>query len=590
MEIHKPRARLTGSQWADRNRIIPPGTSPEPGPWRTSRVPYLQEIVDVATDSTTQRVVVMSASQIGKSELLLNVLGYFIDQEPSPILLLQPTVEAAQDFSKERIDPMIQATDALRKAISGPDKGDRVKSSRKSSDTILKKNFKGGYLALVGSNATTGLASRPIRVVLMDEVDRYGETKEGDPVKLAEQRTRNFHNRKIIKVSTPTFFNTKIHSEFKISDQREFYITCPGCGEELVLSWDLVKWKLDSEHNLIPDSVCLPCPHCGYILRDRYRIKDDLLKTGKWIRTADSEIAGFHLCSLYSPWVDLLDLVREYLRVKGNQNSRGLQEFTNLQLGLPFDPYASSKLTRQKIAARREIYPENGAIDDNALVLTAGVDVQRDRVECSIYGWGVGYEAWLISHDVLPGDPKSKAPWDALDQLLFNTPRFTEKGKKRNVLVTFIDSGDGYDTAEVYAYTGARKKRNVFSIKGRGGFAIPFTDRIKFVGTRRTGLYEIGVDAGKSIVMGALGIEKPGPGFIHFPKDSPHVDGEYFQQLLAEQLVSEETPSGETRYVWRKLRRRNEALDCAVYARAAIEVCLHENRTTLERIQELING
>lgn len=577
----KPHTRQTGSEWADTYRIVPAGTSPEPGKWRTDRVPYLKEIVDVATDHKTQRVVVMSASQIGKSEMLLNVLGFFIHQEPAPILMLQPTVEAAQDFSKERIDPMIQATDVLRGAVSGEDRGDRVKTSRKSSDTILKKNFKGGYIALVGSNATTGLASRPIRVVLMDEVDRYGETKEGDPIKLAEQRTRNFFNRKIVKVSTPTFFNTKIHHEYEASDKREFFITCPHCGEEVLLDWKMVEWKLDKNKRLIEDSIKILCPKCKELLRDGSRINPSLLITGKWKPTANSDIAGFHLSALYSPWTPLIDLVREYLRAIGTSDRKGLQEFVNLQLGLPYDPFENEQQSWQKLLARCENYPE-GKIPDDVLILTAGVDVQRNRLECSLYGWGLNHESWLIDHRQIMGDPKTDEPWKALDEYLLHTRFITKSGKRRIIGAVFVDSGDGYTTSNVYHYTKRRERFRFASIKGRGGFTVPYVDRAKRVGDCKALLYELGVDAGKSIVTGALAVQIPGPNYVHFPKGVTGVDEEFFKQLTAEVYQAETTASGDKKYSWVKIRDRNEALDCAVYARAALEA-LNINFEALKR-------
>lgn len=561
---------MSGSQWADAFRIVPAGTSPEPGHWRTSRVPYLREIVDTATDHTTQRVVVMSASQVGKSELLLNVLGFYINQEPSPILMLQPTVEAAQDFSKERIDPMIQATDVLRMAISGTSDDERQKSSRKSSDTILKKNFRGGYIALVGSNAATGLASRPIRVVLMDEVDRYGETKEGDPVKLAEQRTRNFFNRKIVKVSTPTFSDVKIHREWELSDKREFYLTCPHCGKEIKLEWKNVTFEVDENKELIEDSIRLNCPECGSQLRDKGRIDPDLLATGRWKAAAKSDIAGFHLNALYSPWTPLIDLVTEYLRAVRSADRRGLQEFTNLQLGLPFDPFLDEQQSWQKLQARAEFYPAEG-MPDGVLILSAGVDVQRNRLECSIYGWGLSYECWLIDHFQLMGDPKTAEPWRALDEVLLHRNYHTASGRRRIMGAVFVDSGDGYTTAEVYEYTKRRERYRFASIKGMAGFTVPFVDRGKRVGDIKALMYPLGVDAGKSVIYGALDVKIPGPNFVHFPKGQATVDAEFFKQLTAEVYQSTTAANGEKKWQWQKIRDRNEALDCAVYARAAIE-------------------
>ena len=247
----RPKSRLTGSEWADRYRYVAPGTSPEPGPWRTNRVPYLREPMDSLTDSVTEYVVMMCSSQVGKSEFVLNIMGYYADQEPAPQLMLQPTVEAAEAFSKERIDPTFRYSDGLKDKLD--DGKDGRGSSRKSSTTIRMKHYPGGYIALVGANSPAGLASRPIRVLLADEVDRYGFTKEGDPLKLAIQRTTNFHNRKIGMVSTPTVSgHSKIQEWWDKSDQRRYHVPCPHCGASQVLKWAQVKWQKDSDGRHLP--------------------------------------------------------------------------------------------------------------------------------------------------------------------------------------------------------------------------------------------------------------------------------------------------------------------------------------------------
>lgn len=281
LKFCRPVSRLTGSEWADAKRFISLGTTAEPGPWRTYRTPYLQEPLDAATDKTTEKVVLMCASQLGKSELLLNVLGYYADQEPSPQLMLQPTVEMAQAFSKERIAPMFRDSPGLAgKLIEGKEgRG----TEKKSSTTILMKHYPGGFLALVGANSPAGLASRPIRILLADEVDRYPESagKEGDPLKLAVQRTQNFGNRKLLMVSTPTVVGySKIHNEFLAGDQREFVVRCPECCQYNELKWENVHWESDDKGNVIESSVGLFCPHCGAKIRGPRKINPDILQSG----------------------------------------------------------------------------------------------------------------------------------------------------------------------------------------------------------------------------------------------------------------------------------------------------------------------
>ena len=297
-KILKPRPKLTGSEWADQYRFVAPGTSPEPGKWRTIRVPYMREPLDMATSHSVEKVVIMAASQVAKSELLMNVMGYYMDQEPSSIMMVQPTVDTAEAFSKERIDPTIQATPVLKEKMSVASTDEKGRS-RKSGSTIRMKSFTGGYLAMVGSNSPSGLASRPIRVLLCDEIDRFGSTQEGDPLKLAVQRTQNFTNRKIVFVSTPTTEvrgdGPTIFAEFMKSDQREYKVKCPHCGERFSMSWENVHWDRNADGSLIEDSIRMECPHCKNKVRGNGKPDPYLLESGEWVpKEPDSRIKGYH--------------------------------------------------------------------------------------------------------------------------------------------------------------------------------------------------------------------------------------------------------------------------------------------------------
>ena len=464
-----PPSDLTGSEWADKYRVVPPGTSPEPGPWRTSRTPYLREPVDAATDRETEIVVMELSSQLGKSESLLNIIGYYADQEPSPQLMLQPTVEMAEAFSKERIEPMFQHSPGLRGKLE--EGKDGRGTAKKSSTTIRMKHFPGGYLALVGANSPAGLASRPIRVLLCDEVDRYGETKEGDPLKLAIQRTQNFANRKIVLVSTPTIKDSsKIHEWFEKSDQRHFYVTCPHCGARHKLEWANVHWDKDKDDRGDPMTAKMFCPECGAQERGPYKPDPKMLESGVWIpENPGAAIRGYHCNALYSPWVNLHDLVEEWLSATHSDDKRGLMEFINLKLGEPFEQYDPEGGDWAGLMDRREPYPSD-CLPEGVLCLTAGVDVQRDRIECSVYGWGIGRESWGICHRIFYGRPDDQQTWDQLDGLLSTNFRL-KCGAEIPIRAAFIDSGDGMFTNEVYRYTRMRERRLIFSIKGRAGMA-----------------------------------------------------------------------------------------------------------------------
>lgn len=567
----KPISRLTGSQWADKFRVIASGTSPESGLWRTSRTPYLKEPMDAATDRRTERVVLMFSSQTGKSEALLNIIGYFADQEPSPQLMLQPTVEMAEGFSKERIDPMFRDSPGLQGKLEEGKEGRGT--SRKSSTTIRMKHFQGGYLALVGANSPAGLASRPIRVLLCDEVDRYGVTKEGDPLKLAIQRTQNFGNRKIILVSTPTIKGTsKIFEKFEESDQRHFLLKCPHCGTRHEMKWANVHWDKDEEGNALPMTARMYCPECGCKVRGAYKPDPKMLETGKWkAMNPSSKIKGYHVNALYSPWVNLHELVEEFVSVTHNRDKHGLMEFVNLKLGEPWEEINPNADNWEKLYNRREVYPLDGSLPDGVLILTAGVDVQHDRLECTVWGWGIGRENWAIEHRVLFGRPDDPATWNQLDQILFKQYKLSN-GINIGIAGMGIDSGDGSFTMDVYKYAKAREHMRVFAVKGRGGVGVPFINPPTKSNALKVTLFSLGVDAGKSLVMSCLDVSDPGPNCSHFAANEDRGFTEnYFKQLTAE-VLEKTFEKGVVKMVWKKIRERNEALDCSVYARAILEI------------------
>lgn len=569
----KPRPRLTGSEWSDQYRFVAPGTSPEPGKWRTSRVPYMKEPLDMATSHSVEKVVIMAASQVAKSELLMNVMGYYMDQEPSSIMMIQPTVENAEAFSKERIDPTIQASPVLKEKMSVT-VSDEKGRSRKSSSTIRMKHFIGGYLAMVGSNSPSGLASRPIRVLLCDEIDRYGSTQEGDPLKLAVQRTQNFTNRKIVFVSTPTTEQREggptIYEEFMKSDQRGFFVTCPHCGKQFEMVWGNVHWSNDEQGYLDENSIRMECPHCNQKVRGNGKPDPYLLESGVWVpKNPEARTIGYHLTSLCSPWVELRDLVEEWVDANHKKDKKGLQEFINLKLGEPWHEGEADLNLWEKLSERREFYPVAG-LPKEILMLTCGVDVQHDRLEASIFGWAKDYESYGIKHVIIQGDPKLSEVWSTLDVALMEKFQL-EDGRELAISCTFIDSGDGTLTDKVYQYTKQRERSRVFSIKGSSTVGKPIVDRPTNNNRYRAHLFVLGVDAGKRLIMQRLSNQDIGPSFVHFPRDRDNgFTEEYFKQLTAEVFVRK-YERGKVYEGWKKIRERNEALDCYVYATAALE-------------------
>lgn len=528
--------------------------SAEPGRWRTERAAYQRGIMDAISDPLIHTVCVMSSAQVGKTEFLLNVIGYHVHQDAAPILLLQPTLEMAEAFSKDRLAPMCRDTPALHGRIKDP-------RSRDSGNTLLHKTFPGGHITMAGANSPASLASRPVRVVLCDEVDRYPASagSEGDPVGLAAKRTATFWNRKLVLVSTPTVKGvSRIERGYSESDQRRYFVACPHCGVMDHLRWGNVVFG-DSA----PSTARYGCEHCGALWSNAERWK--AIRTGEWRATATGAagVVGFHLNELYSPWRKIEEITADFLSKKSNPES--LKTFVNTSLGETWEEQGET-LDNDVLYRRREHYP--AAVPTGAVVLTAGVDVQDNRLEVEILGTGDGEESWGIAYHVLHGDPGRQALWDQLDELLDKTYQH-ESGVNLRVAAACVDSG-GHHTQQVYKYCNARAARRVYAIKGQGGAGLPLVGRATKGNLQRCDLYPVGVDTAKGIVYGRLQIQEPGPGYCHFPITPIH-DPEYFAQLTAEKRVTRYS-KGFPKQEWIKTRPRNEALDCRVYAMAALAI------------------
>ena len=544
-----PPPDLTVSEWADQHRRLSRESSAEAGQWRTSRTPYLRGIMDAVNNPYIEDLVIMASAQVGKSEILLNILGYFIDYDPSPMLFIQPTEAKAKDFSKERIAPMIRDTPRLRDRVGN------VKT-RDSSNTILFKSFPGGFIALGGANAPAGLAARPIRVVLADEIDRFPASAgdEGDPLDLAEKRTTAFYNRKKIKVSTPTIKGvSRIEKEFELSTKEYYNLPCPRCEYLQPLRW----------YNLDFETECHRCESCGFLSTEFEWKKQE----GQWIATAESRMRGFHLNELLSPFKQWGEVINDFRTAK-KKGTEALKVFTNTALGETWEE-EGQELEEEVLYNRREEY--NAAVPDGVKILTAAVDVQDDRFEIEVIGWGQGRESWGIEYQILHGDLNEDRIWEELDKYLLRTFA-KEDGREFGIACTLIDSG-GHFTQEVYRFVHPREARRVYAIKGASSRKGEYTPLI--AGTSRPKpmkalLVTLGVNEGKTKVMSSLRVEEYGPNYCHFPKGAGY-ELQYFKTLTAERL--------ETRYergipyqMWVQKRARNEGFDLRVYNTAAIEI------------------
>lgn len=581
--ILKPPPKLLVADWADMYRRLPSESSPEPGQWRTSRAEYQREIMNSVNDAAIENIVIKSSAQVGKSEIILNIAGYFIDYEPSSIMLIQPTVDMGESFSKDRLAPMIRDTPVLREKIKDA-------KSRDSENTIMHKKFPGGHITIAGSNSPASLASRPIRVLLCDETDRYPPSagSEGDPIKLAEKRTNNYWNRKKVKVSTPTIAGASaIDKEFKKGTQEEWCVMCPDCGSYQPYEFKRVQFK----------NATMRCFHCGAELTE-VEWKE---QPHKWIAfndKADRRTRSFHLNELASPWRHWDEIIDEYLEAKAEVKNTGittkLQVFYNTVLGEVWEQKGES-IDHHELMKRCEEY--GAEIPDDVVVITAGVDVQDKRLEIERVGWKEGGESWGIWKDVLYGDTSLDQVWEDLEALL-NVELHYQNGNGLNVAATCVDTG-GHSTNRVYKFIRymQKKKKRVYGIKGYAGRpGIPFIykktevnikdDRGKV--TDNTQIYIIGVDAGKEDIMARLGIQKPGPGYCHFPKGRGY-DQKHMEGLTSESKVSD-LVNGRTKIHWIKKKGvANEPLDIRNYAYAAEQLLKPNYQVLREKLDRGVN-
>jgi phage terminase large subunit GpA-like protein len=581
--LWEPPPDMTISEWADAFRVMPKGTTSRPGPWKTEL--YQREMMDVFNDPEVHEVVFIKCTQIGYTEILNNIVGYHIHLDPKPILLVQPSLEDAKGFGKKRITPMIQACAPLLERV-------REKKSREGGNTLLLKEFAGGFLKLTGANSGKGLRSDPVPIVLCDEADAYPDDVdgEGEPIEIALNRTEGYSDFKLLVGSTPAkpkgLDAAVLEKKWLRSDMRRFHVPCPHCGELQALWWRDPKtdeyrlvFEKDENGEVIAESVRYICAGCKRGIPERF--KQRMLDHGQWIAEQPGRaIVGFHINALYRPWKDnWAAMAQKWVDAQGDNEA--LKEFINLQLGEWWDEGGSNALKAEGLMERREQYPQlPGMPPDHARpwefemvpaavgVLLCAADVQENRIEASIKGWGAGEESWLIAHEVFWGDPSSDSGvWEQLEA--FRLHEFTHQGgSKIRPLVTFIDSGDNTDA--VYDFVQPRQNMNdcVFACKG-----VPYHSKPSLVQegtTKRSNirLFTIDTKAAKDRIFSRLRIIQPGAGYMHFPSWSTQ---EYFDQLLSEKKIrmkNKRTRISKT--VWVKTHTRNEALDLEVYGMGAL--------------------
>lgn len=573
-KILSPPPELTVSQWADNYRKLSQEASSEPGQWNTNRAPYQREIMDAVNDAGCEEVIIMSSAQVGKTELLLNVIGYYIDYDPSPILCLQPTLEMAQTFSKDRLAPMLRDTPVLRGKVKDA-------RARDSGNTILHKTFPGGHITMAGANSAAGLASRPIKIVLMDEIDRYPASAgtEGNPIKLAEKRTTTFWNRKKIKVSTPTIKGrSQIENEFLSSSMEEWNVPCPCCGKYQPYEWGRIHFS----------DVTMECKFCG----ERLKEMEWKENPGKWIAAKDNKKKrGFHLNEMASPWKHWDEIIAEFKEANRELKEHGdvekMKVWINTTLGETWEEKGEAA-DEDVLLKRRERYTAD--LPDGVLLVTAGVDVQDDRFEVEITGWGKGYESWGILYRKIPGDMEKEETWDKLERFL-DMELYFENKNSLLIACTCIDTG-GHFTTQAYKFLKKmeKKQKRIFGIKGMGGEGIPLVNKISTNNIEKVKIFLLGVDSGKEILMTRLKTVDEGPGYCHFPINADRgYDETYIKGLSSEQRVIH-FKEGRPVLKWvKKSGARNEPLDLRNYSTAAAEILRPDWDVLEKKIKQGIN-
>ncbi|MBO5968613.1 MAG: phage terminase large subunit family protein [Clostridia bacterium] len=593
----KPPEDLTVAQWADKHRRLSPENSAEAGPWRTSRTPYLEKPMQSFTDPKVTNIVMVAASQVGKTELELNAIGYIIDQDPGTILYVHPTLDEARKFSRLRIAPMIRDCPRLKAKVSD------VKT-RDGGNTILQKAFPGGMLMLAGSNAPAALASTPARYIIGDERDRWTVSAgtEGDPWKLAEARQTTFYNKKSIEVSTPTIKGaSNIEKSYLRGTQERWCHKCPECGEYGEIIFD----RIHFEHThikvrgkkvyTIHGPISWACPHCGCLSTE------DVMRRqpAKWIAgnpaAYEQGIVSYWLNAFSSPWKSWESIVMQFLDTKDNPEE--LKVTFNTLFGELWED-RGDLADEDTMLARREDYGTNKdgspvELPDGVLVLTCGVDTQDNRLEYEVVGHGHYDETWGIKKGYIMGKPDSPEVWAQLDDVIDHVYRFKDSERGLRISITCVDSG-GHYTQNVYEECRKRKNKRVFAIKGKGGDGIPFVTPPSKVPIRDNKkitcfLYNLGVDAGKASIMSALKVQEAGPKYCHFPRGETYgYDSYYFNGLLSEKLELTQTKRGNV-WAWVKLpgHTRNEALDCRNYALAGFRIINPDTLAVEQRLKNM---
>jgi phage terminase large subunit GpA-like protein len=578
---YSPPPKMPLDEWADKYRYLSPEAAALPGKWKTSNEPMARGPMRAMSDPLVEKVSCMCAAQILKTELLLNTMAYYAHGDPAPMMMVLPTIEMAEAISTDRVAPMIRDTPAIRKLFG-------IKQ-RATADKILHKSFPGGQLTFAGANSPSSLSSRPKRVLLCDEVDRYpassggqGAKGEGDPVGLAEERTNTFFNRKIGLMSTPTNKGTsRIEAAYEEGDGRQFQVPCPHCGVRQVIEWSGVKWDKDTSGKHDPHTARYECrpdafdPEtgefgCGMPWTELERIRAieaaGALPDFGWVAQRPFKgHASYHATQLSSRRVPLARIVEKFINAR--KSPERLRQWTNTVLAETWEE-GGERADPDSLHGRREPYTADPLPEEVGLI-TIGVDIQRNRWEAEVLGWGAHEESWSLEYKVHYSDPSAPDYWQSLDTFISRTWPHPSGAILRSE-ATCIDSGD--NTQAVYDFCRPRFNRRVFAIKGpSSSVGRPIWPK---KATRNAGkkidVFLIGLDNAKADMQTRLMMREHGPGYCHFPISDSY-DQKYFAGLTIEKSVIKYRFGVPYREWHCPEGGRNEPWDCRIYAYAALK-------------------
>lgn len=552
LKVLKPPENLTVSQWADKYRVLSNKDSASPGRWRTSRTPYLKTPMDAFNDLHIRDILFVGGTQIGKTVLEQNMIAYAIDQEPGPMLIVYPTKELAEFTSKNRLFPMVQLSEPLRQ------KYDSERSQ------ILEMQFSDMYIALVGANSAAGLSSRPVQYVFFDEIDKFPKWtgNEAGPMELAEDRTKTFYNRKIIRVSSPTLKTGNIWQGWEHAEaQYQYFVPCPHCGAFQTFKMKNLHWPKDTTPEEAAGAAEYQCEHCGQTIDDRQKMS--MLRDGEWRTVNCPKVRprkiAFHLSSFYSPWLSFGDLARKFLESKDYPEK--LMNFINSWLAEPWEDRASrlhSDIVKEKVLPY-----ERGTMPEEAQLLTCSVDVQLDHFYFVVRAWGPHMTSWLVDYG-------REETWEDIEAVI-NRSYSDTNGEVRIINLAAIDSG--YNTDEVYQFCAEHMDVTIPTKGSATPLRSRYTVTVLDKGSKGFGLRLFRFDPNqmKDYIAGRLQVDAGAAGSWNVFRG---VEREYSDQICAEQKVEHKDKKGRVTQRWEKIssHAQNHYLDCETNNILAAEI------------------